>query len=187
MSLMRKIVFIVFFFLFTFFPKQVSAQSTGYKIDNFESAVVINQDASITVKETIEVDFNESRHGIFRVIPVTYSIKGKTLNSRLNVLSITDEKGVPYQYEKGRLAQSVNLKIGDPDVFVMGEKTYMITYKVDGVIQRYGDHDELYWNVTGSEWDTSILAATASVTSKFAEISSAECFAGLVQTSVRLC
>ena len=187
MSLMKKLLLFIFIFLFLFFPGSVFAQSEGYKVDSFKSQIEINQDASITVKETIDIDFNESRHGIFRVIPVTYSIKGKTLNTRLNVLSITDEKGVPYQYEKGRLAQSVNLKIGDPDVFVMGEKTYVITYKVSGVIQRYESHDELYWNVTGSEWDTSILAASAEVFSKYAEISSAECFAGLVQTSIRLC
>jgi len=184
---MKKLLLFIFIFLFLFFPGSVFAQSEGYKVDSFKSQIEINQDASITVKETIDIDFNESRHGIFRVIPVTYSIKGKTLNSRLNVLSITDEKGVPYQYEKGRLAQSVNLKIGDPDTLVTGEKTYVITYKVSGVILRYEDHDELYWNVTGSEWDTSILAASAEVTSKNAEISSAECFAGLVQTSVRFC
>ena len=49
--------------------------SDGYEITNFSSHLVINQDTSITVTETIEVNFEVPKHGIFRVIPVIYSAK----------------------------------------------------------------------------------------------------------------
>lgn len=184
---MKKLLFIIFSILFLFFPSYTNAQSAGYEIVNFESLIEINKDASITVKEILKVDFHDPRHGIFRVIPVTYSAGGKTLNTRINVLSVTDAKGTPYLYEKGRLSQSVRIKIGDQDTLVMGENTYVITYKVTGVIQRYADYDELYWNVTGSEWDTTILNASVVVSSNYAEIDSVDCYSGAVRTSVRLC
>jgi len=73
MGVMKKppffIVFLFFLFSFVVAPlSQARATSSFYK--NFHSEVEVNQDTSLTVKETITVDFPSPRHGIFRVIPV---------------------------------------------------------------------------------------------------------------------
>lgn len=42
------------------------------------------------------------------------------------------------------------IKIGDPGVLVSGTQRYVISYTVDGVLNSFAEHDELYWNVDGA-------------------------------------
>jgi len=56
-----------------------------------------------------------------------------------------------------------------------------------GILQRFKTHDELYWNVTGHEWDTTINSASAKVESPFATIENATCFAGPYRSQSRHC
>src|SRR3989344_2847236 len=189
--MLKKLLLITFLFLFVLIPKKISAQQefSGdfYAITDFSSVIEVQKDTTLLITETISVNFPDYRHGIYRVIPITYSVRGKTLNSRLKVLRITDGEGKSVHYEKSRRGQSVSLKIGDPDITLTGLQTYVITYTVDRVIQRYETHDEVYWNITGSEWDTDILKASAVVRSSFAEIKRSECFGGPIGTTSKEC
>jgi hypothetical protein len=45
------------------------------------------------------------------------------------------------------------------------------------VFNRFGDHDELYWNATGNDWSVTIDRATARVTAP-GTISESTCYAG---------
>lgn len=155
---------VIFIWLGLFFWPAKTALAAGYVVNNFHSQIEVNQDTSLTVTETIEANFNIDKHGIFRIIPVIYSAHGKTINGRLQILSINQP------YSLSRLKQSVKLQIGDPAKTVRGKQTYVIKYKVNNILQRYPDHDELYWNVTGHEWDTTIATATAEVISPYAAI-----------------
>jgi len=161
--------------------------SPDYTIRRFSSNIVINQDTSLTITETTEADFALAKHGIFRVIPVVYSAHGKTIKARLKILSVTDEKANPYPYKTSRLKQSVKLKIGDPDKAIAGLHTYIIKYQINKVILRYQEHDEVYWNVTGSEWETSIEKASAKIESPFAPIQKVDCFAGKTGSQEKNC
>jgi uncharacterized membrane protein len=176
----RKFVLFLLSFAFLLLPKPALAQGEAYVINNFNSEITINQDSSITVAETIEVYFNEERHGIFRNIPVVYRTEDRVINSKLNVISVVDENGRKYKYETSRSGDGIQIKIGDGDVYVEGLKTYVITYRARNIIQRYQDYDELYWNVAGDGWDASILSAQATVKSEFATIDNIQCFSGLV-------
>lgn len=149
--------------IWLFFPVS-AAWAADYVVNSFHSRIEVNQDTSLTVTETIETNFNIEKHGIFRIIPVIYSAHGKTINGRIQVLSINQP------YNLSRLNQSIKLQIGDPAKTVRGKQTYVIKYKVNNILQRYPEHDELYWNVTGHEWDTTIATATAEVISPYATI-----------------
>lgn len=178
---MRKIFLgILFaFLLFLTSTNNLFAQSEPYIIKNFHSEIDINQDASVTVTETIDVNFNVERHGIFRYVPVVYHTTDKVINSRLQVISVTDKENKRYKYEVDREGDNVEIKIGDPDEYVTGVVSYVITYRARNIIQRFEDHDELYWNVAGSGWDTQINSASATVRSQYAGIENIQCFAGL--------
>lgn len=62
------------------------------------------------------------KHGIFRTIPTTYSANGRTIKAKFNLISVTDENGRAYKYTTSRVAQSIQIKIGDPNVTLTGEK-----------------------------------------------------------------
>src|SRR5690606_2389259 len=43
------------------------------------------------------------------------------------------------------------------------EQDYHITYQVLGGIRSFEEHDELYWNVTGTDWPVPIQNASATI------------------------
>ena len=156
-------------------------------INSFKSDILLQKNASLLVKETINVEFPYPKHGIFRSIPVSYRAGGKNINADFEVVSITNENGKNYRYEKSRSGQYIKLKIGDPDETITGLHTYLITYVIDDVVIRYDTHDEIYWNVTGSEWDTQILESESKVNSPYANITRVDCFAGVFGSNEKYC
>ena len=188
---MKRLITFLALALFFFLPIQVFAQTSSlpgsYIITDFKSSITLEKDTSLLIKESILVNFPTAKHGIYRIIPVYYVSQGRTINSRLKVMSVTDEQGSSYKYSQSRLKQSISLKIGDPDKTITGVHTYVISYKVFNVVKRYPEEDEIYWNVTGSEWDTDIASASALVDSPYAEITRVECFAGQAGSDEKFC
>ena len=192
MKIMKRLILSLgfLFSLFLFFAgavSKVTASSSGYAIESFGSKIEINQDTSLTIEEAIEVNFSNPKHGIFRIIPVIYTNKGKTIRAKLKVLSVTDETGQQYQYQTSRYNQSIKIKIGDSEKTITGPHIYVIKYKINKVLLPYEDHDEIYWNVTGHEWDTTIKKATAVIKSPTAPITKISCFAGRADSQEKQC
>ncbi|HKZ37115.1 MAG TPA: DUF2207 domain-containing protein, partial [Chryseolinea sp.] len=151
----KKIFATIFFILFFFlFPQQTHAET----IQNFDTDITINKEGTITVSEKIIYNFgNENKHGIFRNIPtVKTNQEGKKFRLEFNEISVTDELRKPYQYTKTSRNDELQLKIGDPDKTITGVHTYIITYQVIGALTYFSDHDELYWNSTGNDWNVPI-------------------------------
>jgi hypothetical protein len=135
-----------------------------FTINKFHSDIMINEDSSIVVKETIDVEFHQSRHGIYREIPFKYRDEfGKVITTPTRVFSVTDESGKPWKYQVKKEGHLVNIRIGDAKRYVKGNQTYVVTYVVENAILFFNDHDELYWNVTGNYWKAPIKEASASV------------------------
>ena len=55
------------------------------------------------------------------------------------------------------------MRIGRADVFHIGEVVYNIRYELTNALRQFDSHDELYWNVTGVQWATTIKAASATI------------------------
>lgn len=128
------------------------------QIDSFKTVLQVQEDASIIVTEEIVYDFGaQDRHGIFRTIPYKYSRSGNTYNLRIKILSVTDENGKSYNYKTSKYSGYLEIKIGDADVWVTGENTYVIQYQVWRGINYFDTHDELYWNTSGNEWPVPIV------------------------------
>jgi len=158
---MKRIFLVFFICLITVFfaPSALAAE----KINSFESKISVQKNADVLVVETIIYDFGTAgKHGIFREIPVVYkNDEGKKFKIDFQVLSVKNENGISYKYKQSKKGENVNLKIGDPDKTLTGEKTYVISYKLSGVITYFSDHDEFYWNVTGNGWQVPIDSAQA--------------------------
>jgi len=140
-----------------------------FTIDKFHSDIMINEDSSIIVKETIDVEFHQQRHGIYREIPFKYRDDlGKSITTPTKVFSVKDGSGKAWKYKVERSGPLIYIRIGDAKRYVEGRWTYIITYKVENVVLFFKDHDEFYWNMTGNYWKAPIkeASATASLTIK---------------------
>lgn len=154
------IVFILFVFLF---PESTFSQEFfNEHIRSFDVAVQVKKSGVIEVEESIAYDFgNLSRHGIYRNIPYIRKNKdGKEYRLTYRSITVTDELGKAYPYAQSTKNSQIELKIGDPDTYQTGLKTYKIRYEVSGALTYFSDHDELYWNVTGNDWTVPIVAST---------------------------
>ena len=153
----------IIFLILTLLSTSASAQD--FTIKKYHSDINISEDSSFMVKESIDVEFHRLKHGIYREIPYKYADDfGKTIKTPLKVRSVTDVAGKEWKYSVSKKGNLVYIRIGDPNKYVEGNQTYVITYEVENALLYFNDHDELYWNVTGNEWKADIREVSAAVT-----------------------
>ncbi len=136
------------------------------RIQRFVSDVTVNTDASLTVRETIEVvaEGIDIKRGILRDFPTIYrDRRGTRLVVGFEVISVSrDGRTEPYAVEA--ISNGKRVRIGDADVFLSrGPHAYEIVYRTTRQLGFFADFDELYWNATGNGWDFAIDKAVAIV------------------------
>jgi uncharacterized membrane protein len=148
--------------LFLVIAVTLSAQRT-LVIERFDAVIDVAPDGSISVEETIVPRFTGSWNGIFRTIPVEYRTpQGLNYTLRLDVDSVTDGEGQTLKYESSRQRHYRKLKIWVPGA-ADATRTVKLRYHVSNGLRFFDEHDELYWNVTGDEWEVPIESASALV------------------------
>jgi len=66
---------------------------------------------------------------------------------------IGSDSGASAKYTTYSSNGNLVLKIGDPNQTVTGSQEYTIDYSLQNVITFYHDHDELYWDINGDQWN----------------------------------
>jgi len=141
-----------------------AADLGGFTVRNFDTQVTVQANSDVLVEERIEVFFSEPRHGIYRTIPTRYSDpRGFAYSLDLRLLSATDEGGTPHGARVSDQGRYTQIRLGDADRTVEGRVFYVLRYRVRDALGRFPEHDEIYWNATGNEWDTTIEHATVTV------------------------
>lgn len=141
---------------------------SDWYIKDFKSGMTLNKDSSLSVVEDITADCGNAygKHGIFRVLPTQARTPDETIDTPVELVSITDFNGTPRKFQEIRdySTHTVTWKIGDPNVTVSGVNDYRITYRVKNAV-RFGDlkFDEFYWNLNGNFWDIETDAFTATI------------------------
>lgn len=159
-----KFIGIFILCLTTFMPNKVLAESTvikdnGYSIKSYDINMVVNEDNTFDITEKITANFNVERHGIYRRIPLKNSITrldGTKSNNRAKISNVTVSERYTISKENGYEV----IKIGDPNKVITGSRSYTIKYTYDIGKDPLKDVDELYFNLIGNEWDTSISNVT---------------------------
>ena len=160
----QRLGVLLFLALFFLLPSITSAQTSNEQIEKFKVDITINKDSSVNVVETITYDFGDNeRHGIFRFVPKTYFKDDLKYRTVITDFSVEDFDGKAINAEFSSFGDKFEVKIGDRDVLISGVHTYSIKYKVDGAIGYFSDRDELYWNLTGNEWNVPIKNVESSV------------------------
>ncbi|NGP52103.1 DUF2207 domain-containing protein [Thioalkalivibrio sp. XN8] len=148
----------------------VALASTGAgaaeRILDYQGEIEVHADATMTVSETIAVqaEGNMIRRGIFRDFPTDYRDRyGNRYRVGFEVLEVR-RNGQPEPWHTERRSNGVRVYAGSADRRLEpGRHEYVIRYRTDRQLGFFDDHDELYWNVTGTGWDLPIDAARALV------------------------
>ena len=125
--------------------------AADYTIKNYDVNMELRTDGSMLVNETIDVNFSAQKHGILRKIATKNPNNGR-------VVSISSPMVEWDKFQVSREKDMFKFKIWDPNATVYGDHKYRISYVVDNAIVSFGSGawQELYWNVIGTEWTTSI-------------------------------
>lgn len=144
----------------------VAASDGVERILSFDSRIVVHEDASMLVTETIKVHCAgmEIKRGIYRDFPTRYRDRwGNRYVVGFTVLQVLRD-GQPEPYHLQRLPNGERVYIGQADIYLTpGDYTYTLVYQTSRQLGFFADRDELYWNVTGNGWIFPIDAASATV------------------------
>lgn len=146
-------------------------------ISSFQSDIAILADGAVEITETITMVFEEDRHGLYRDLPYRYTGAGTERYTEVVLLEAT-RNGATEQFNEERNGNNLRFKIGNPAVTVRGSQEYRLHYRISGILEGFPTYDELYWNVTGTDWQMPIRNATVRVTLPEDGLGSLTCYAG---------
>lgn len=135
--------------------KNSKYSSYDYVIDQYDINIIVNENNTFDITETITAYFNVSKHGIYRTIPLKNTITrldGTTSKNRVQISNLS----VDSEYTTSRENGNYKIKIGSANETFIGEKTYIIKYTYNIGKDPLKDIDELYYNIIGNEWNTVI-------------------------------
>src|SRR5206468_11725154 len=135
----------------------------SYSIERFDARIRVNRDASIDVTKSITPRFVGSWTGLYRTIPVKYRTpQGLNWTLGVSLQGAQDDAGRNLRTETSRQGASIKYKVWIPGA-ANADRTLVLRYHATNGLRFFDEHDELYWNVTGDEWDVPIEAAAATI------------------------
>ena len=129
----------------------LAAQTDKFTITKFDAEYSLGRDGenrstlAATWRITAYFPPNQN-HGIAPIFVKKYD----NHPTNFSLQSVTDEQGKTLEYNWN----GDELRIGKKDVYVQGEKTYVIKFTQRDVTKHYDNtgRDEFYWDVIGNEW-----------------------------------
>lgn len=145
------------------FCSLLPAQGRSFLLSRFDVELQVLSGGDLLVTETVSLRFEGSWNGIERLIPVEYRTpQGFNYTLLLDQGTATDEQGTPLKFDSSRERHYRNFRIRIPGA-TDAIRTFVLKYRVRNGLKFFEDHDELYWNVTGDEWDVPIERASARI------------------------
>lgn len=136
------------------------------RIISFNANINIETNGEIKVSETIKVygGIDNIKRGIVRTLPLhRVHSEGKKQRTNYRVTEVYRD-GKEEKFFIERANGQLEIFIGNKDVHLKpGIYEYEIRYTVRNQIGFFDDFEEIYWNVTGSDWAFSIEKASATI------------------------
>lgn len=165
----KRILFSVLTLFLLFVGLQPVHAQESFTIEHYDIQIEVSEDGVYTVTETLDVQFQQRRHGLNLTLPkryrnVTWAIGDKVVNrsyvypiDHIEVLSghevqISDEDDY------------YNLRLGSADTYAQSSESYKIRYQVHTRDLKLGGIQSFYWNLISVNWDTTIEKVTFRVT-----------------------
>nr|WP_068890046.1 DUF2207 domain-containing protein [Pedobacter panaciterrae] len=146
--------------------EQSEQDNRSERIISFHTDIRIDTSGMMYLSEKIKVYVSGSqiKRGIVRSIPVyRKDIFGDRKSADFKITSILkDGKKENYKTKNDGSVRSIYM--GNEDIILNpGVYTYEINYQTKGQVGFFKTYDEIYWNVTGSEWSFEIEKASATI------------------------
>ena len=147
-----------------------SAGARSLEVETFDATIEVRADGVVAVEERLAVRFHGSFNGIFRNIPYGYTYAGGMRGMiQLDLEAVEDGEGRPLEHWTKRRRGYLRVKIRVPGAsdalrtVVLKYRGQNVIRPQEGAAEGFGVQDELYWNVTGDEWEMPILKAVATI------------------------
>ena len=140
----------------------ISNYDNEYEIQSYNIDMVVNENNTFDITETITAYFNVPKHGIYRKIPLKNSIireDGSKSSNRVKITNIAVNNEYTTSKENGYEV----IQIGNANSTITGSHTYTIKYTYNIGKDPVKNADELYFNLIGNEWDTTISGLTFNI------------------------
>jgi uncharacterized membrane protein YgcG len=141
-----------------------AAPARTLTIQSFKAEITVTPDGMVDVTETIQAHFAGAWNGLYRTVPIQYTTpQGLNYSLFVTPVSATDDSGNALKYETSSANGYLKFKIYVPDA-VDATRTIVLHYRVSDALTFFEDHDELYWNITGNDWDEPVGNVSAVIT-----------------------
>lgn len=160
---MNRKIKCLLFCIFTFFLFSLNCYANDYEITSYDVDIVVDKYNKLSVIEKIDTYFDFSKHGIIRRMPLHNKIVRQDGSYEKNRVLISNVK-VSEDFSTSKEYDNYVLKIGSADSTIIGNHSYIISYDYDIGLDKNNNFDELYFNIIGTEWDTSISNVTFKIT-----------------------
>lgn len=152
---MKKSLYILFISILGFFLYPKVSLAYDYTIDSYMIDINVEENNTFDITEKIAANFKIPKHGIFRNIPYINKVVRSDGTSSNNIARISDIS-VNATYSLDIDEDKYELKIGDADRVLTGLNNYQISYRYSLSEDGNKDYDELYYNIIGTGWDTTL-------------------------------
>ncbi|GAB3224724.1 DUF2207 domain-containing protein [Algoriphagus aestuariicola] len=182
---MKRLASVVFGFFLS-----VTLFAQEEKLEEFNATILIDPSGLVTVSETIVYSTELSgKRGIIRSLPLTrVDGLGDAARNDFSILSVKRD-GMDSPYHTERENGHLSIYVGESTVFLdPGEYEYEITYTIPEQIRFFDAHDELYWNVNGTQWPFSVGKLKAEIfLPEGAELIQKTCYTGQYGSAESAC
>ncbi|CAL8977961.1 hypothetical protein PROP_02325 [Propionicimonas sp. T2.31MG-18] len=140
----------------------VAYAASGDVFDRFDVVATVDSQGFVNVTETIVLRFGASsgRHGLERTL-ITREPDGdeNDVVYRIDRVSVTSPDPVSTELDTSEQGSGrttyLRIRVGSADRTISAPTaTYVLSYRVAGLLRTSGTYDELYWDVTGASMPT---------------------------------
>lgn len=135
-----------------------TARITAYQAD-----YTVAKDGRLTATETLQVDFPDFKHGIFRFFDVQDPGDSHVRLVPQDISVTRDGQAEPFEVLREGKGRYRTVKIGSAGFTMTGSHTYVIRYAIDGVLGSRDGKADFYWNLIGSGWRMPIERSSVDV------------------------
>lgn len=135
----------------------LNVYSQGFDVNSATIDIYISEEGYFDVVENYDINFTETKHGIYRNIRIKYDLTTETGAAEERRIKIRKVKVPNHKFDTDpdfvqKLSDELEIKIGDKNKTLIGPQHYEIKYRVYNAFLFEEEQIRFYWNVKPDAW-----------------------------------